>query len=77
MENGQNETSQHGFTICSVIFGIISLGFFPPLFGTIGVILGAIGMSRKENYAIIGIVISLVSMIIGMIMGTLVFSLNS
>lgn len=58
----------------SIIFAVLSLFLLPPIFGLIGTILGIIGITKEEGAtAIIGLILSIVLSIIGMIIGAWVW----
>jgi uncharacterized membrane protein len=59
----------------SITFAVISLLFLPPIFGLIGIILGIIGITKDEGtVAIVGLVLSFIFPIIGMIFGAMVWT---
>lgn len=63
--------------ILSIIFAVIALGFFPPLFGILGIILGYKAMKEGEkNLGLIGVILSAVFMVLGFIIGAGVSVLN-
>jgi hypothetical protein len=63
-------------SILSIIFGGVAFLLFPPFFGVAGLTLGIIGtvLSRNKVLGIVGISVSAVGMIIGMILGAMVTS---
>jgi hypothetical protein len=60
----------------SIIFGCIAFLLFPPFFGLAGLILGIIGavQSGGRGTAVLGIVLSILGAIIGMIIGAAMWS---
>lgn len=50
-------------------FGVIAIIFFPPVFGIIGIIFGAIGIGRGERGAGAAIVFCIAAMLFGMAFG--------
>ncbi len=59
----------------SIIFACVSLMFLPPVFGIAGFILGIIGITKGEGaVAIVGLILSCILPIIGMILGALVWT---
>ena len=64
----------NGFSYAGMVCGIIALGIFPPLFGIIGIILGAIGASRGESKGARAIGVSVMGLIFGMIIGAFIFT---
>lgn len=62
MENNENNATSIGSLIC----GIVSFFIIPRIFGLIAVILGIIGISKSEDkktYAIVGIILGIISFI--------------
>ena len=56
--------------ILGIIFAVISLGFFPPLFGGLGIIMGYLAKrSGEKKLGTIAIILSIVFMIAGFIIG--------
>lgn len=63
--------------VIAIIFAIIALGLFPPVFGVVGIVLGI--RASKKGYKTLGVVaitLSAVFMALGMIIGFGVSSLN-
>ncbi|MBI3408272.1 MAG: DUF4339 domain-containing protein [Planctomycetes bacterium] len=58
-------------SLLSCIFGGVAIVFCPPLFGLAGLVLGVVGtsLSRNKTLGIVGIVVSVVCTILGMIIG--------
>ena len=56
--------------ILGIIFAVISLGFFPPIFGALGIIMGYLAKkSGEEKLGTITIILSIIFMIAGFIIG--------
>jgi len=56
--------------ILSIICAVIALGFFPPIFGIAGIILGYLARKEGEKtLGLIGIILSAVFMVLGFIIG--------
>ena len=56
--------------ILSIVSAVISLGFFPLIFGALGIVLGAISHRKGEKtLGLVGIILSAVFMVIGFIVG--------
>jgi len=66
-------SSKAGKTLCvlSIVFGAIAFLLLPPFIGGAGLICGIIGVLKSEDKAlgIIGIVVSVLGIIVGMIIG--------
>jgi hypothetical protein len=62
----------NGLSIAGIICGAIAFLFFPILLGPAGLILGGIGLSRRESKAPIAMVVSGCGLVVGMILGVIV-----
>lgn len=62
------------FSIIAFVCAGISVLFFPVLFGPAGLILGAVGLTKKERFAPIAIAAAAGCMIAGMVIGAAVWS---
>ena len=62
------------FSIIAFVCAGISVLFFPVLFGPAGLILGAVGLTKKERFAPIAIAAAAGCMIAGMVLGAAVWS---
>ena len=56
----------------AIIFSGVSLLFLPPLFGTAALVLGIIATVKKERLGVLGLVLSIVLPILGMVFGAMV-----
>lgn len=64
--------------ILSIIFAVVSIGFFPPVFGVAGIVLGYLAKKEGEStLGLIGIILSTVFMVLGFIIGAGVSILNN
>ncbi len=76
--SGDDGRSQSGrvCSILSVVFGCVAFLLCPPLFGLAGLVLGIIGavQSEKKTLAVVGIVLSIIGTIVGMIIGVALMS---
>jgi len=60
----------HG--ILSIICAVAAVLFFPPIFGITGIILGSLAFKKRSKaLGLVGIILSTVFMIIGLILGYL------
>lgn len=57
------------FSIIAIVLGGLAFLFFPPFLGGAGVILAVIGKSKKEKMWSIGLTVSIVGGVVGMIFG--------
>lgn len=64
--------SGNGFAIASIILGSIAFLFFPVILGPLGIIFGAIAVARKQKAAAVGLTLSIIGTVVGMIVGALV-----
>ena len=64
-------TPGNSFSVGAIIFGAVSLLFFPIIFGPIGLVMAAVAKSKNEKNAIIGFVVAGVGMVVGMFFGAL------
>ena len=72
---GDRTASQgNGLSIGAMVCGGIALLFFPIILGPIGIILGAVALSRKEPWGGIGLAVAGVGMVAGMVLGIIMWS---
>jgi hypothetical protein len=70
------QTSRSGanrYSTIGIVLGIISFFFVPIIFGPAGLILSAMGRSRGERRANLGLVVSALGLIFGVIFSVLAF----
>jgi hypothetical protein len=60
-------------SIIGIVCGALAFLFFPILLGPAGIVLGVIGLTRKERLAWVATAVSGAGLIIGMILGILVW----
>ena len=63
------------FSIIAIVCGAVALLFCPILLGPAGLILGGIGLSKKERLAPIAMVVAGVGMILGFVIGALLYTI--
>jgi hypothetical protein len=66
--------SKQGLAIAGLVCGIIAFLFIPPLFGTLGIVFGAISWKAGNKLGMAAAVISIAGLVIGMIVGAIVFT---
>ncbi len=66
--------SKQGLAIAGLVCGIIAFLFIPPLFGILGIVFGAISWKSGNKLGMAATVISIAGLIIGMIVGAIVFT---
>ena len=67
-------TSGNGYSTAGIILGAIAFLFIPIICGPAGLILGGVAMSKGESRAVVALIVSGVGMIVGFILGALVWS---
>lgn len=67
-------TPGNGLSTVGIILGVIAFLFIPIIFGPAGIICGAIAKSKGEPKAGIAIAVSAAGLVVGMILGVLVFA---
>lgn len=68
------QNPKQGLAIAGLICGIIAFLFFPPLFGVLGIVFGAISMSAGNKLGKTALIVSVIGLIAGMVIGAMVFS---
>lgn len=63
-----------GYSTAALILGAIAFLFFPIVLGPAGLILAAVGMSKGEKNAAVGMTVAACGTVIGMILGAAVFA---
>ena len=66
--------TKQGLAIAGLVCGIIAFLFIPPLFGTLGIVFGAISWKAGNKLGMAATVISIAGLIIGMVVGAIVFT---
>lgn len=67
-----------GLSTAALICGIISFFFFAPIFGTAGIIMGAVAMGRGEPRGKTALIVSVIGLVLGlMVMFAILGSVNS
>ena len=61
-----------GFSTASIVLGAVAFFFLPWLFGTMGIVFGAIAVSRKQPRAAVGLTMSILGLVLGSIIGAIV-----
>ena len=65
-------SNSNTFSIISMVLGGLAFLFFPPFLGGAGVILAVIGKQKNEKLWAIGLTVSIVGAVVGMIFGVAV-----
>jgi hypothetical protein len=61
-------------SILSIILGAVALIVLPPLFGIAGIVCASVGIKKGERLAKVGLAVSIAGMVLGMVIGFLVFA---
>ncbi len=67
-------SSKQGLAIAGLVCGLIAFLFVPPLFGTLGIVFGAISWKSGNKLGMAATVISIAGLVIGMVVGAVVFT---
>jgi hypothetical protein len=51
----------------------VAVLFFPIVLGPVGIVLAIVGRSRREPWAVAGITVAIVGMIVGLVLGALAY----
>ena len=62
------------YSTIAIMLGCIALLILPIVLGPIGIVMAAVGFSKKEPRAPIGLTVAIVGMVLGMVIGALVFA---
>lgn len=57
------------FSILAIVFGGVSLLFLPILFGPVALVMGIVGVVKKEKLGVLGLILGIVLPIIGAVIG--------
>jgi hypothetical protein len=63
------KSESNTFSIIAIVLGGLAFLFFPPFLGGAGVILAVIGKTKNEKMWGIGLAVSIVGAVVGMIFG--------
>ena len=74
-DSPRSQNSGNTFSVLAIVFGGISLLFFPIIFGPAAAILAAIGFSKRERLAGVGLTVAISGTLIGFVFGWLVTEL--
>jgi hypothetical protein len=69
----QQPNPSNTLSIVGIVLGAVAFLFCPPLFGVAGIICGAIAKSKGERLASIALGVSIAGLVIGMLIGLLLF----
>ena len=60
------------FSILAIVLGGVSLLLFPIVFGPAAIILGVIGLVKKERLAPVGLTVGILGTLLGMFIGAII-----
>jgi hypothetical protein len=66
------KSSSNTFSILAIVLGGLALLVLPIVFGPAAIILGVVGITKKETLAPIGLTVGILGMLVGMFIGALV-----
>jgi hypothetical protein len=66
------KSSSNTFSILAIVLGGLALLVLPIVFGPAAIILGVIGITKKEKLAPIGLTVGILGMVVGIFIGALV-----
>ncbi len=65
------QSKSNGFGVTSMVTALVGLFIFDILLGTtlgiIAIVFGAIGLSKKQKYSIVGLTIGIINCVIGLL----------
>ena len=62
-------TTSNGFAAAAMVLGVIAFWFFPVVFGTVGIIVAGVALSKHEPKAPLGMTFAVAGTLLGMIIG--------
>lgn len=65
------KSSSNTFSILAIVLGGLALLVLPIVFGPAAIILGVIGITKKEKLAPIGLTVGILGMVVGIFIGAL------
>tara|TARA_Y100000590_G_C14870093_1_gene694776 strand:+ start:225 stop:443 length:219 start_codon:yes stop_codon:yes gene_type:complete len=69
------KSESNTYSIIAIVLGGLAFLFFPPFLGGAGIILSVIGKTKNEKMWAIGLTVSIVGALVGMLLGIAFFSL--
>ncbi len=65
-------SSSNTFSILAIVLGGLALLVLPIVFGPAAIILGVVGITKKEKLGPIGLTVGILGMVVGMFIGAIV-----
>jgi len=69
--------TSNGLSIAAIVCGVVAIFFLPIIVGVIGIVLGAIALSRHEPLAKVGLGVAVAGTILGFVLGAVILSNNT
>jgi tetrahydromethanopterin S-methyltransferase subunit C len=66
--------TKQGLAVAGLACGIVAFFFLPPVFGTLGIVFGAISWKAGNKLGIASTIVSIVGLIVGMVVGAVVWT---
>ena len=66
------KSSSNTFSILAIVLGGLALLVLPIVFGPAAIILGVIGITKKEKLAPIGLTVGILGMVVGIFIGAVI-----
>ncbi|MFY7862717.1 MAG: hypothetical protein ACOVN6_02150 [Rhodoluna sp.] len=66
------KSSSNTFSILAIVLGGLALLVLPIVFGPAAIILGVIGITKKEKLAPIGLTVGILGMVVGVFIGAVI-----
>ena len=74
---GRPASQSNVLSIIGIVCGVVAVLIAPIIFGPAGLILGGIAKSRGERLSTIALIVAGVGMVLGFVLGALVYSANN
>lgn len=72
MTDPNSANQSNTFSILAIVLGSVALLIFPVVFGPVAIVLGVVGLVKKERLAPVGITVGILGMVVGAFVGYLV-----
>lgn len=61
-------------SVVAIVLGALALIVLPPLFGIAGIVCASVGIKKGERLGKVGLAVSIAGLVLGMLLGLLVFA---
>ena len=72
MTDPNSANQSNTFSILAIVLGSVALLIFPVVFGPVAIVLGVVGLVKKERLAPVGLTVGILGMVVGAFVGYLV-----